>query len=85
MFHEPKKYYIFFLNLFSNANITTNVSKYLMLAAQFLYVLPCHSISSSRLCSLGYGLPFSISVQIAHMDKCVICVSGDAHSQMNLQ
>nr|QCI04624.1 acetohydroxyacid synthetase large subunit [Apoglossum ruscifolium] len=69
----------------SNAYITTDVGQHQMWAAQFLNVLPRHWMSSSGLGTMGYGLPAAIGVQIAHMDDCVVCISGDASFQMNLQ
>nr|YP_010850506.1 Acetohydroxyacid synthetase large subunit [Lophurella caespitosa]WGH13111.1 Acetohydroxyacid synthetase large subunit [Lophurella caespitosa] len=70
---EPTAYY------------TTDVGQHQMWAAQFLNVLPRHWMSSSGLGTMGYGLPAAIGVQIAHPDQKVICVSGDASFQMNLQ
>lgn len=67
------------------AYITTDVGQHQMWAAQFLNVLPRHWMSSSGLGTMGYGLPASIGVQMAHKSECVICVSGDASFQMNLQ
>nr|YP_009393797.1 acetohydroxyacid synthetase large subunit [Caloglossa beccarii]ARW62359.1 acetohydroxyacid synthetase large subunit [Caloglossa beccarii] len=68
-----------------NAYITTDVGQHQMWAAQFLNVLPRHWMSSSGLGTMGYGLPSSIGVQIAHVNECVVCISGDASFQMNLQ
>ncbi|AIT26016.1 thiamine pyrophosphate enzyme, C-terminal TPP binding domain protein [Bordetella holmesii 41130] len=34
---------------------------------------------------MGYGLPAAIGAQIAHPDKTVVCVSGDASVLMNIQ
>lgn len=69
----------------SNAYFTTDVGQHQMWAAQFLNVLPRHWMSSSGLGTMGYGLPSAIGVQIAYPTKQVICVSGDASFQMNLQ
>nr|QCI06950.1 acetohydroxyacid synthetase large subunit [Halydictyon mirabile] len=68
-----------------NAYFTTDVGQHQMWAAQFVNVLPRHWMSSSGLGTMGYGLPAEIGVQIAHLDSCVICISGDASFQMNLQ
>ena len=34
---------------------------------------------------MGYGLPAAIGAQVAHPDRTVVCVSGDASILMNLQ
>ena len=67
------------------AYYTTDVGQHQMWSAQFLNVLPRHWMSSSGLGTMGYGLPAAIGVQFAQIDKLVICVSGDASFQMNLQ
>nr|YP_010155961.1 acetolactate synthase large subunit [Cumathamnion serrulatum]QQY85253.1 acetolactate synthase large subunit [Cumathamnion serrulatum] len=67
------------------AYFTTDVGQHQMWAAQFLNVLPRHWMSSSGLGTMGYGLPAAIGVQIAQINSCVICISGDASFQMNLQ
>nr|YP_009332636.1 acetolactate synthase large subunit [Membranoptera weeksiae]AHZ94650.1 acetolactate synthase large subunit [Membranoptera weeksiae] len=67
------------------AYFTTDVGQHQMWAAQFLNVLPRHWMSSSGLGTMGYGLPAAIGVQIAKVNSCVICISGDASFQMNLQ
>nr|YP_009293758.1 acetohydroxyacid synthase large subunit [Rhodymenia pseudopalmata]AOM64440.1 acetohydroxyacid synthase large subunit [Rhodymenia pseudopalmata] len=70
---QPKAYY------------TTDVGQHQMWAAQFLNAMPRHWMSSSGLGTMGYGLPAAIGVQIAHPDDMVICITGDASFQMNLQ
>nr|YP_010618963.1 Acetohydroxyacid synthetase large subunit [Deltalsia parasitica]WAX02976.1 Acetohydroxyacid synthetase large subunit [Deltalsia parasitica] len=67
------------------AYFTTDVGQHQMWAAQFLNVLPRHWMSSSGLGTMGYGLPAAIGVQVAFPNQKVICVSGDASFQMNLQ
>nr|YP_009295909.1 acetohydroxyacid synthase large subunit [Schimmelmannia schousboei]AOM64844.1 acetohydroxyacid synthase large subunit [Schimmelmannia schousboei] len=69
----------------SDAYFTTDVGQHQMWAAQFLNVLPRHWMSSSGLGTMGYGLPAAIGVQIAHPYEKVICITGDASFQMNLQ
>ena len=68
-----------------DAYFTTDVGQHQMWAAQFINVLPRHWISSSGLGTMGYGLPSAIGAQIAQPYKKVICISGDASFQMNLQ
>nr|ARW60278.1 acetohydroxyacid synthetase large subunit [Laurencieae sp.] len=68
-----------------DAYFTTDVGQHQMWAAQFVNVLPRHWMSSSGLGTMGYGLPSAIGVQIARPNKKVICISGDASFQMNLQ
>jgi len=72
-------------NLYPSAYFTTDVGQHQMWAAQFINILPRHWMSSSGLGTMGYGLPAAIGVQIANMSNLVICVSGDASFQMNLQ
>lgn len=67
------------------AYYTTDVGQHQMWSAQFLNVLPRHWMSSSGLGTMGYGLPAAIGVQFAQRDKLVVCISGDASFQMNLQ
>ena len=69
----------------TGAYFTTDVGQHQMWAAQFLNVLPRHWMSSAGLGTMGYGLPSAIGVQIANPDSLVVCISGDASFQMNLQ
>nr|YP_009397101.1 acetohydroxyacid synthetase large subunit [Spyridia filamentosa]ARW66287.1 acetohydroxyacid synthetase large subunit [Spyridia filamentosa] len=68
-----------------NAYFTTDVGQHQMWSAQFLNVLPRHWMSSSGLGTMGYGLPAAIGAQIAYPKDDVICITGDASFQMNLQ
>ena len=77
---------IFSLNtLASGAYFTTDVGQHQMWAAQFLNVMPRHWLSSAGLGTMGYGLPAAIGAQIAHPRSLVVCITGDASFQMNLQ
>nr|YP_009565138.1 acetohydroxyacid synthase large subunit [Gelidium galapagense]QBA96489.1 acetohydroxyacid synthase large subunit [Gelidium galapagense] len=67
------------------AYFTTDVGQHQMWAAQFINVLPRHWMSSAGLGTMGYGLPAAIGVQVANPDKEVICITGDASFQMNIQ
>nr|BDA98924.1 acetohydroxyacid synthase large subunit [Chroomonas debatzensis] len=69
----------------SDAYYTTDVGQHQMWAAQFVRTTQRHWITSAGLGTMGYGLPSAIGVQIAHPNNQVICISGDASFQMNLQ
>lgn len=69
----------------SGAYFTTDVGQHQMWAAQFLNVKPRHWLTSAGLGTMGYGLPAAVGAQIAHQDALVVCISGDASFQMNLQ
>ena len=66
--------------------ITTEVGQHQMWAAQFLgFDAPNRWMTSGGLGTMGYGLPSSIGVQIAHPDSLVINVAGEASWLMNMQ
>ena len=66
--------------------ITTEVGQHQMWAAQFLgFEDPNRWMTSGGLGTMGYGLPASIGVQIAHPDALVINVAGEASWLMNMQ
>ena len=66
--------------------ITTEVGQHQMWAAQFLgFEDPKRWMTSGGLGTMGYGLPASIGVQVAHPDALVINVAGEASWLMNMQ
>ncbi len=66
--------------------ITTEVGQHQMWAAQFLgFEDPHRWMTSGGLGTMGYGLPASIGVQIAHPDALVVNVAGEASWLMNMQ
>jgi acetolactate synthase-1/2/3 large subunit len=68
-----------------HAYYTTDVGQHQMWAAQFINYGPRRWISSSGLGTMGFGMPAAMGVKIAVPDAQVICISGDASFQMNLQ
>ncbi len=66
--------------------ITTEVGQHQMWAAQHLgFEAPNRWMTSGGLGTMGYGLPASIGVQVAHPEALVINVAGDASWLMNMQ
>lgn len=66
--------------------ITTEVGQHQMWAAQFLnFEDPNRWMTSGGLGTMGYGIPASIGVQIAHPNSLVINVAGEASWLMNMQ
>lgn len=68
-----------------DAYYTTDVGQHQMWAAQFLKNGPRRWISSAGLGTMGFGLPAAMGVKVALPEEQVICISGDASFQMNLQ
>lgn len=69
-----------------DAFITSDVGQHQMWAAQFYrFDLPRRWINSGGLGTMGFGLPAAMGVQIAHPDKTVACVTGEASIQMCIQ
>ena len=66
--------------------VSTDVGQHQMWAAQHLkFDQPRRFLTSGGAGTMGYGLPAAIGAQLAHPDKVVVCVSGDASVLMNIQ
>ncbi|MDX2242220.1 MAG: biosynthetic-type acetolactate synthase large subunit [Leptolyngbyaceae cyanobacterium bins.302] len=68
-----------------NAIYTTDVGQHQMWAAQFLKNGPRRWISSAGLGTMGFGMPAAMGAKVAVPNEEVICISGDASIQMNIQ
>ena len=66
--------------------ITTEVGQHQMWAAQhYKFNKPNRWMTSGGLGTMGYGLPAAVGVQIAHPDKLVIDIAGEASILMTMQ
>ena len=66
--------------------ITTEVGQHQMWAAQhYKFNKPNRWMTSGGLGTMGYGLPAAIGVQIAHPEKLVVDIAGEASVLMTMQ
>ena len=66
--------------------ITTEVGQHQMWAAQFYqFQEPNRWMTSGGLGTMGYGLPASVGVQLAHPNSLVIDIAGEASVMMTMQ
>ena len=69
-----------------DAYVTTEVGQHQMWAAQFIrFERPLRWMTSGGLGTMGYGFPAAAGVQVADLERLVVCVAGEASFMMNLQ
>ncbi|MBM3376878.1 MAG: acetolactate synthase 3 catalytic subunit [Betaproteobacteria bacterium] len=68
------------------AFVTSDVGQHQMWAAQYYrFDKPRRWINSGGLGTMGVGLPYAMGVKFAHPDAEVVCITGEASIQMNIQ
>ncbi len=69
-----------------DAYITTEVGQHQMWAAQhYKFDKPNRWMTSGGLGTMGYGLPAAVGVQVAHPNKLVVDIAGEASVLMTMQ
>ncbi len=82
--HAVQRLYEFTKN--KDTYVTTEVGQHQMWAAQhYKFNKPNRWMTSGGLGTMGYGLPAAVGVQIAHPEKLVIDIAGEASVLMTMQ
>ncbi len=69
-----------------DAFVTSDVGQHQMWAAQYYHFdKPRRWINSGGLGTMGVGLPYAMGVKFANPDSEVVCITGEASIQMNIQ
>ncbi len=69
-----------------DAFVTSDVGQHQMWAAQYYrFDKPRRWINSGGLGTMGVGLPYAMGVKFANPDSEVVCITGEASIQMNIQ
>ncbi|CAM8638717.1 MAG: hypothetical protein RJA17_1092 [Pseudomonadota bacterium] len=69
-----------------DAFVTSDVGQHQMWAAQYYrFDKPRRWINSGGLGTMGVGLPYAMGVKFANPDAEVVCITGEASIQMNIQ
>lgn len=69
-----------------DAYVTSDVGQHQMWAAQFYgFDKPRRWINSGGLGTMGFGMPAAMGVKVAHPDKTVACITGEASLVMCIQ
>ncbi len=69
-----------------DAIVTSDVGQHQMWAAQYYrFDKPRRWLNSGGLGTMGVGMPYAMGAKLAHPDRDVACITGEASIQMNIQ
>ena len=83
---SPRKIIDAVNKVYENEIVVTDVGQHQMWTSQFIELKgDARLITSGGLGTMGFGLPAAIGAKIGDSSRDVICISGDAGMQMNIQ